>query len=112
VTVTILDKGTVTAAYTFVDDVAVRGRATAVRGTVTATGKGGSVTWKFSAPIAPIAQSVFPRAVPVDVTPLVGTGKALIADATGDLARLKGKKGLTAFYFSPVRRVLQVSAHL
>ena len=112
VRVTILDKGIVTLTYTFDPDVVIGGTAITVGGTVTATGKGGSVTWFFSALIGPIAPSLSPRQVPADNAPLVGTGKARIIDATGALAPLKGKKGLTAFYFSPVRRVLQVSAHL
>ena len=116
--VTLLDKGTVTSTTTLggkPPNEHVRGT---VRGTATATGKSGSVTWKFSAPTASVAPSRLelrhgPAAGSGGPVPIVvGTGKALITHATGDLAQLKGKKGLTAFYFNEVTGVLLISALL
>jgi hypothetical protein len=67
------------------------------------------VTWQLSAPNFPVAPPVDPKQGPPGV---VGTGNALITDATGDLAQLKGKKGVTAFYFNTVAGVILVSVLL
>ena len=111
-----LDKGTITSTYTLVGKPSFHDVRATVRGTATARGKGGSVTWKFSAPVGSIVGASFPRRGPGaghgPVTIFVGTGKALITDATGDLAQLKGKKGLTTFYFNELTGVLLVSALL
>ena len=111
---TLLDKGTVTSSYAFVGKPGnVHGRGT-VRGTATATGKGGSVTWQFSAPTGAIVplNARRPKGGIGPPAPIVGTGKALVTNATGDLAQLEGKKGLTAFYFDAATGWLRVSALL
>jgi hypothetical protein len=115
---TTLDKGTVTSTSTLVGKRPNADVRSTVRGTATATGKGGSVTWTFSAPTASIAPPRLelkhgPAAgLGGPVTIVVGTGEALITHATGDLAQLKGKKGRAAFLFNEVTGVLLVSALL
>ena len=84
-----------------------------LRGTATATGKGGSVTWKFTAPFASVAPTRFPPhqgPAAGSFPTLVATGKALITHATGTLAQLKGKRGSAAFFFNDVTGVLLISA--
>lgn len=112
---TTLDKGTVTSTSTLLVDKPPSGpnfRGT-VRGTATATGKGGSVTWKFSAPFASVAPTKFlPHQGPGggSFPIVVATGKALITHATGDLAQLKGKRGSAAFFLNDWTGVLLISA--
>ena len=111
-----LDEGTISSTYTIVGKPSFHDVRATVRGTATARGKGGSVTWKFSAPTGAIVGASFPRQGPGaghgPVTIFVGTGKALITDATGDLAQLKGKQGVTTFYLNELTGALRVGALL
>jgi len=110
-----LDKGTATSTSTLLVDRPRSGpnfRGT-VRGTATATGQGGSATWKFTAPFVSVAPTRFPphQGPAAGSFPIVvATGKALITHATGTLAQLKGKRGSTAFFFNDVTGVLLISA--
>ena len=111
---TTLDKGTVTSTSTLLVGKPRSGpnfRGT-VHGTATATGKVGSVTWKFSAPFASVAPTRFPRQGPGggSFPIVVATGKTLITHATGGLAQLEGKRGSAAFFFNDVTGVLLISA--
>jgi hypothetical protein len=111
-----LDKGTITSTFTLVGKPSFHDVRATVRGTATARGKRGSVTWTFSAPAGAIVGASFPRQGPGaghgPVTIFVGTGKALITDATRDLAELKGRTALTSFYFNELTGALLVSALL